>query len=86
MNRILLFVFSFILLGALQAQTFKDDMEKYNVGDYIAASDANWTVWSGANGEGTDEDALITNENAHSGKNSIRLEAGSSAGGPTDLV
>lgn len=41
MNRILLFVFSFILLGALQAQTFKDDMEKYNVGDYIAASDAN---------------------------------------------
>jgi len=86
MNRILLFVFSFILLGALQAQTFKDDMEKYNVDDYIAASDATWTVWSGANGEGTDEDALITNENAHSGKNSIRLEAGSAAGGPTDLV
>ncbi len=43
-------------------------------------------MWSGAAGEGSAEDATVTTEVAHSGKNSIRLEAGSPNAGPVDLV
>lgn len=74
-------------VGILNAQnSFSDDFESYKVGDYVAKSSPNWTVWSGAAGEGTQEDAYVTDENARSGTKSIKLEAASSAGGPTDLV
>ncbi|MEP7197234.1 MAG: Omp28-related outer membrane protein [Saprospiraceae bacterium] len=89
MKRNLLVLLSFITCGILGAQAvfnFQDDMESYTVDSYVGKSSSNWTVWSGAAGEGTAEDAQITNEVAHSGLNSIRLEAGSASSGPTDLV
>ncbi len=81
---IICFCFSLLSLGA--QNTFSDNVESYKVGDYVAKSSTYWTVWSGAVGEGTQEDALITDENAKSGTKSIRLEAATAAGGPTDLV
>lgn len=78
----------FTLLVALslnsQAFNFQDDIESYNVDDYIGASSNEWTTWSGT--EGGTEDALVTNEVAHSGTKSIRLEAGTPSQGPLDLV
>ncbi|MBP6521965.1 MAG: hypothetical protein KA251_03195 [Saprospiraceae bacterium] len=62
---IICFCFSLLSLGA--QNTFSDNVESYKVGDYVAKSSTYWTVWSGAVGEGTQEDALITDENAKPG-------------------
>ncbi|MBK7880883.1 MAG: Omp28-related outer membrane protein [Saprospiraceae bacterium] len=85
-RNLLAICFCFSLLGLGAQNTFSDDVESYKVGDYVAKSSTYWTVWSGATGEGTQEDALITDENAKSGTKSIRFEAATTAGGPTDLV
>ncbi|MEO6190983.1 MAG: Omp28-related outer membrane protein [Saprospiraceae bacterium] len=87
MKRNLLIVLGLFSIALIKAQnTFSDDIEAYAVDSYIGKSSPNWTVWSGTAGEGTQEDATVTNEVAHSGKNSIRLEAGSASTGPVDLV
>ena len=87
MKQFLLSLLCLMCVAFVQAQnTFSDDIESYTDGAYIGASSPNWTVWSGAAGEGTAEDATVSTEAAHSGKQSIRLEAGSASSGPTDLV
>ncbi|NOT38720.1 MAG: Omp28-related outer membrane protein [Saprospiraceae bacterium] len=88
MKKKLLIILAFVMSLGLQAQAFnfQDDIESYNVDDYIGQKSPNWTVWSGAAGEGTAEDALVTNEVARSGTKSIRLEAGTPNMGPLDLV
>lgn len=83
--QILFFTISFFGLNA-QAFNFQDDIESYPDGSYVGANSTNWTVWSGAAGEGTAEDATVTTEQAKSGKQSIKLEAGSASSGPMDLV
>ena len=65
------------------SQSFSDDFEMYEVGDYLAASNSEWTTWGGSTG--TAEDVQITDEQAASGTKSIKLEAVGS-GGPQDLV
>jgi hypothetical protein len=64
-------------------QSFADDFESYNAGDYLAESNSEWTTWGGSTG--TSEDVRITDENAFSGTNSIKFVA-VGAGGPQDVV
>lgn len=86
MKNLLLFAFLLITSYGYAQNSFSDDFESYNVGDYVAQASPKWTVWSGTTGEGTQEDAFVTDENARSGTKSIKFEAASPNGGPTDLV
>jgi len=67
----------------LIAQTFSDDFEGYNVGDYIGANSSNWTTWSGTTGGA--EDIKVVDDKAASGTKSIYFK-GSANGGPQDVV
>lgn len=64
---------------AFYSQFFDD----FSPGDYISY-DPNWITWSGQ--EGTDGDAQISDEQAHTGENSLHIYANSAAGGPLDVV
>lgn len=66
------------------AQTFSDDLESYTVGSPIGPQSAQWTTWSGTDGSG--EDAIVVNNDAHSGTKSIYFSSTSSTGGPQDVV
>ncbi len=68
------------MLGFAQMVIFSDDFESYNSGDALAAESDVWTTWSGT-GEGGSEDALISDDQAFSGNNSVHVE-----GTTTDLV
>lgn len=70
--------FAFIFASMAQDVIYQDDFESYTVGDYLAVQSAEWTTWSGA--PGTGEDALISDEQAYSPTNSVKVE------GVTDLV
>lgn len=59
-------------------EAFADDFDAYTAGNYLAASNAQWTTWSVA--PGTAEDATISNAYAESGTNSFLVE------GTTDLI
>jgi len=87
-NRNLLFLF-LVILAYLplysQNTTFSDDFEAYATGAFVAQSNNKWTTW--ANKPGTEEDAQISEDIAHSGKKSAKFEAlDLTTGGPTDLV
>ena len=64
-------------------QSFADDFDSYTAGDYLAASNSEWTTWGGTTG--TSEDVRISDEKAFSGSNSIKFVA-VGAGGPQDVV
>ena len=84
LNRLqLLFVCCFVFAVSGSAQvTFSENFDSFNPGDLIAASDnVNWTTWT--NSPGSSEDAPISDEQAYSGTNSLKLEG---TQGPTDLV
>jgi len=57
---------------------YGDDFESYIVGDYLAVQSDDWTTWS--NNPGSAEDALISDDFALSGTNSVKVD------GTTDLV
>jgi len=59
-----------------------EDFESYTVGDYIGEASSAWTTWSGA--PGTDEDGQISDEEAYSGTQSLKI-FGSVTGGPMDV-
>jgi hypothetical protein len=78
-----------LLLGSLLMasmtfgqQLYVEDFEGYAAGDYVTNDNPNWITWSG-NGNGTDEDGLITNAEAHSGSNSLNVIGQT---GPMDVV
>lgn len=55
----------------IQAQvSFSDNFESYTNGAYLAQSNSKWSTWS--NKPGTGEDAKITDEQAKSGKQSVK--------------
>jgi len=85
MKRNLLFLLAFMLTTgmAFGQVSFSEDFESYNVGDYLGASSADWTTWSGATGGA--EDVQIVNDNAANGSNAIYF-AGTGQGGPQDVV
>ncbi len=77
-------LFALALSSLGNAQTFTDNFDTYNVGDFLGVASPTWTTWS--NAPGTTEDVTITNNDAFSGTNSIYLLASSSNGGPQDVV
>ena len=84
MKRTLLLGLSMLFMTSLAiGQSFADDFEAYNAGDYLAASNSEWTTWGGTTG--TSEDVKISDEKAFSGSNSIKFVAVGS-GGPQDVV
>ncbi len=84
MKKGILFLACFLSFALAHAQvTFFDDFESYTPGSTISASSSDWTTWSGGV---PNEDAPISTDQAYSGNNSLKLQAGSSAGGPADVV
>ena len=73
-----------LLFGSVSAQTplLEEDFESYENGSYIGASSSVWSTWSGTTG--TDEDGIVTDEQANSGTQSLKI-FGSMAGGPMDV-
>lgn len=71
-----------ILYAPKPIDLYIDDFEDYTTGEYIAVVNPDWwTTWSGATG--TDEDALIVDDYANSGTQSILCD---SDPGLTDLI
>jgi hypothetical protein len=84
MTKPLLLITALLAFASLQAQTFSDDFESYSPGDMLAASSSTWETWTSANG-GAD-DVAVTNNNAHSGTQSVYFASTSASGGPADVV
>jgi hypothetical protein len=74
-----------LIFGSAFGQTplLEEDFESYSVGDYIAESSTIWATWT-AGGEGTNEDGQISDEQANSGTQSLKI-FGSVSGGPMDV-
>ena len=66
-----------------QTPLLEEDFESYTVGDYIALNSAFWNTWT-VGGEGTDEDGQVSDEQANSGTQSLKI-FGTLAGGPMDI-
>ena len=86
MKKITYFLSAILLSGSVNAQLFTDDFESYALGSYIGPQSSSWTTWSGAGGEGTQEDVMVTNNEANSGSNSIYFSSTGANGGPQDVV
>ncbi len=73
-----------LFCGSLFAQTplLEEDFESYTLGSYIGESSSVWTTWSGTTG--TDEDGIVSDEQANSGTQSMKI-FGAVAGGPMDV-
>jgi PKD repeat protein len=72
MKKLLFIPLVFILSWStnLKAQIYQDDFESYTVGGYLAVQNPDWwTTWSES--PGSDEDAVISDEQAHSGTKSV---------------
>lgn len=76
-------IFSATVLS-LNAQTYSDDFESYNPGDYIGSSSSSWTTWS--NTPGSSEDTKIDTVKANSGSNSLHFSSSEANGGPQDGI
>ncbi|MEE9374467.1 MAG: T9SS type A sorting domain-containing protein [Saprospiraceae bacterium] len=85
MKKTLLTIFSFALMITLGfSQTFSDDFEGYNVGDYLGSSAPEWTTWDGSVGGASD--VKIVDDKANSGTKSIKFSSVAANGGPQDVV
>ncbi|PCH95930.1 MAG: hypothetical protein COB85_04145 [Bacteroidetes bacterium] len=69
----------------LNAQTIliTDNFDSYNAGSYLGLESSLWTTWD--NMPGTATDAFVSDEQAASGTNSVKLES-PSGGGPSDIL
>lgn len=86
MKRTLLFLAASAILGSASAQTIvvQQNFDAYTSGDMVAqTAGAPWNTWSQA--PGGSEDAVVSDEQAYSGTNSMKV-AGVAAGGPVDLI
>lgn len=63
---------------------YSQSFEGFAPGDYVTDSPI-WIPWAPGQ-EGTDGDAQISDEQAHTGENSLHIYANSAAGGPLDVV
>ena len=63
---------------------YSQSFEGFAPGDYVTDSPI-WIPWTPGQ-EGTDGDAQISDEQAHTGENSLHIYANSAAGGPLDVV
>lgn len=73
-----------LFCGSLFAQTplLEENFDSYENGSYIGESSSVWTTWSGTTG--TDEDGIVSDEQANSGTQSLKI-FGSVTGGPMDV-
>lgn len=83
MKKNVLFLFLLMSSGLL-AQTYFEDFEGFNEGDYIGDVSDNWTTWGGTTGN--DQDAKIVTNKAKSGTKSIYFYSTSASGGPQDVI
>jgi len=68
--------------GMILHNFYDDDFESSAAGDYIAEQNPEWwTTWT--NAPGTGEDAIISDDYAHSGSNSVLVDE---VDGATDLI
>ena len=74
-----------LVFGSLSAQTplLEEDFEDYENGSYLGESSDVWTTWSGETG--TDEDGIVTDEQANSGTQSLKIFGSITPGGPMDV-
>ncbi|MBU6343364.1 MAG: T9SS type A sorting domain-containing protein [Bacteroidetes bacterium] len=81
----LLSLLTLLLLSniAYSQATFSDDFESYTVGQTIGVASPVWGTWSG---NLASEDAPVSNEQAHSGTNSVKFYTTSASGGPSDVI
>lgn len=78
-------LFSALCIGvSVNAQTFSDDFESYNVGSDLGPQSPDWTTWS--NADGGPEDVMVSNANASSGTKSLYFSSAAAGGGPEDVV
>ena len=73
-----------LVFGSAFGQTplLEENFDSYAVGDYIGVASSVWTTWT--NAPGTDEDGQISDEQANSGTQSLKI-FGSASGGPMDV-
>lgn len=86
MKRITYLIAALFVGSSVQAQLFTDDFEGYATGSYVGPQSTNWTTWSGAAGEGTSEDVMVTEAQASSGTKSIYFSSTAASGGPQDVI
>ena len=74
-----------LIFGSAFGQTplLDEDFESYNVGDYIGDASAVFTTWSGTTGG--DEDAQVSDEQANSGTQSLKIFGAIAGTGPMDI-
>lgn len=82
MKSILLFIFSFCLVGVAigQQSLFTENFENYDSDQNISTQSPFVNTWSG----GSADDALVTQEQANSGSQSIKID--DSSGARSDLI
>jgi len=68
--------------GCAQAPVVLENLDSYELG-FVGPQSAVWTTWSGAGGEGTAEDATVSNEQFFSAPNSVKIEG---QNGPVDAL
>ena len=78
--------FAILILGTAFGQTplFEENFDSYAVGDYIATESSVFTTWSGT-GAGGVEDAQISDEQANSGTQSLKIFGAVAGTGPMDI-
>jgi len=76
------FYFDDLSFEVIPSALYADDFESYTSGNYIAVQNPTWwTTWS--NAPGTGEDAMIVEDQANSGTQSVLVDL---TGGATDLI
>lgn len=74
-------------VGFAMAQTsWSDDFENYTAGDLIAEVSEDWITWPGSSGPGTTADAVVVNDLAAGGLNSLLINGFTGDASGTDIV
>jgi hypothetical protein len=77
--------FAILIFGSAfgQAPLYEENFDSYTVGDYIGEVSAVFTTWSGTTGG--DEDAQVSDEQANSGTQSLKIFGAVAGTGPMDI-
>jgi len=77
--------FAILICGSAFGQTplLDEDFESYTVGDYIGVASTVFTTWSGTTGG--NEDAQVSDEQAYSGTQSLKIFGAVAGTGPMDI-
>ena len=68
---------------AMAQTTYTENFDSLTASDYLCTQVSEWTTWT--NAPGTAEDAYVSDEQASSASNSVKLESATGMG-PTDLL